>query len=387
MKRDINILRIYGFVLFMGVGTFFPFIFLYIRELGFSNVQIGFFAAIGPAVMMLIQPFWGWVSDLTGRPERVLIYLSLGIAGSVALLAVGRSFMSIVIYMILFNLFYSSQTPTYDSIVFRTIAKSDVSYGQIRWLGSLGFALTTYGVGKVIEITHISVALWNYVVIALLLAFLSIRLPSAVKENIIRKNTQERVKIWPLLKNREFVIFLLASAFVVGSNAINNTFFPFLFKELGGGESLLGLAMMIAAIAEIPFFFFSAKLIWRYRIPNLLLIAFGVTILRWFLNSIAISPYQLLAYQLLHSLTFGLFYSSAVVYVDRLTPSRLRTSGQSLFWATTFGFGNVVANLVGGWIYQYYSVQTLYVVASVAAALGTLILAVGIFSRNDLYGK
>lgn len=382
MRRDIGILRAYGFVLFMGVGTFFPFVYLYLQKLGFSNIQLGVLGALGPAVMMIVQPFWGWLSDLTGRPGRLSMFLSLGVGASVMLLLTARTFPLVVLYMILFNVFYSSITPIYDSVVIDSIQGTKVGYGQVRWWGSLGYALTVLAVGYLIEHTTLAVALRNYIYLSLLLAFLALVLPrpkshqKSAKETKVQ--TREKLQLWPLFKNRELMIFLLAGGFVIGSYAINYTFLSFLLKDLGGSEGLIGLANMIAAFAEIPFFFFSAKLLERYKVQNMLLLAFGVTALRWFLNSIATSPYQILVFQLLHSLTFGLMYSSAVVYVAKLVPERLRATGQNLFWATTYGFGNVVGNLLGGWVYQHNTAESIFAMAGGAALIGTLIMFGGI---------
>lgn len=378
MKKEVRALGIYGFVLFMGLGTFFPFIFLYFKELGFSNAQIGFLGALGPMIMMCVQPFWGWVSDYTKKPERVSVVLALGVSLSLRLLISGRSFLLVVIYLGLFNIFYSSLIPIFDCITISTLKGSKTSYGQIRWLGSLGFALTALVVGKIVELTDISISLWVYVFLALLLAGCALKLPGV---NFSR-TTSERVKIWSLLSNRKLLVFLLASSLVIGSNAINYTFFPFLFKELGGGEGLLGLAMSITAFAEIPFFFFSAKLHQRFSLSKLILFAFLVTGLRWFLNSIATSPWQLIGCQLLHSITFGLLYATAVVYVAKLTPERLQASGQNLFGAATYGFGSVVANLLGGWVYEHYSLQSLFGLASCLAIGGTLIFFFGNLSAD-----
>lgn len=363
----------FGFLLFATVGAFLPFVFLYFHKLGFSNAEIGIFAAVGPGVMILAQPFWGWLSDYSNRPEKILVILSLGCAATVGLLLTGKSFVMIVIYLVLYNFFYSSITPIYDSIVIETLINSEISYGQIRWLGSLGYAVTAYLVGRVIEITDVSISLKIYIGIALLMALVASRLSS-----VSVRTEWEKPNLWPLFKNREFVIFLIAASLVIGSNAINYTFLAFLFKELGGGEGFVGLAMLIGAFAEIPFFIFSAKLLQRFKMTSLLLVAFVITAFRWFICSKAVSPYQLLAYQMLNCITFGLLYSTAVTYVDRLTPKKLRASGQNLFWAATFGLGSILGNLLGGWIYQYNPVQTLFNIAGWAATSGAIIFMIGI---------
>lgn len=380
MKKDVRILKIYGFVLFMGVGTYFPYIWLYMREIGFSNAQIGILGALGPGVMMVCQPLWGWVSDKTKKPEKVALGLSIGVIFALLLMTTAKSFIQMFLYVALFNIFYSSLIPTFDTIVISTIEDSEVSYGQIRWLGSLGFALTAMIVGQVIELTDNSIILWIYIGIALLLAFMSTKLPKARPTN---DNMLEDVKVGPLLKNRELIIFLTAATFIGGSLAMYNTFYPFLIKDLGGGEGLLGWSMLVSAFSEIPLMFYSSKLLKRYKPQSLLLVAFGVAVLRWFLKSIAISPYQIVFLQLLHSIVFGIFYSTSVVYISRLVPERLRASGQNLFWATTFGLGNVTANLIAGWLYEYNTVQTVFRAASISATIGFIIMLVEIQISRD----
>ena len=385
-KRDVNVLRAYGFVLFMGVGTFFSFIYLYFSELGFNSVQIGILAALGPAVMMVVQPFWGWVSDLTGRPERVSVFLALGMAVGVGLIMLAHSFAWMILCFIIFYIFYSSLTPIYDSVVMDTIRGKKTSYGQVRWWGSVGFALTVLLVGNQVQWAHTNaVAVQNYIYLAILLAVIGIVLPRRQDSNGQQNRASEgskakaknKVQLWPLFKNRELIVFLIAASMVVGSNAIFYTFFSFLFKEVGGGEGLLGVAMMVGAFAEIPFLMFSQVLLKRFKVQHMLLLAFAATALRWFLNSIATSPYQLMGIQLLHGLTFGVFYASAVTYIDRLVPEHLRSSGQTLFWAATYGFGNVIGNLAGGWIYQLTSVHILFALAGVAAGIGTMVMFSG----------
>lgn len=369
--RNIWMMRWYYFILYAGVGCFLPFVYLYMQEdLGFSNAQIGILGALGPAVMVFVQPFWGWLTDLTGRPDRISFWMNIAIAVSIALLLQVKTFPLIVLCLIVYNLFYSSLVPIFDSVVFQTLDGSRVGFGQIRWFGSFGFALVVLAAGRIIEWTSEKPVMWGYVAFSVALAYLATRMPVQKRE----VQADCKLELRPLFRNRELMVFLLAASLVIGSNAINYTFFSFLMRDLGGGEGMLGLAMMISAMAEIPFLILSVKLVERFSIRHMLLLAFGVTALRWFLNSIASSPYHLLGLNLLHSLTFGLLYASAVVYVDRLVPDRLRASGQTLFWAATYGLGNVAGNLAGGWVFEFSSVQTLFQLAGVAALAGTLVM-------------
>lgn len=378
--RNVWMMRWYYFILWAGVGCFVPFVYLYLQEdLGFSNAQIGIVGALGPATMVFVQPFWGWLTDRTGRPDLISVGMNIGIALSIALLLMVQSFPLVVLFIIAYNVFYSSLVPIFDSVVFKALDGSKVGFGEIRWFGSLGFALVVLIAGRVIEWTSVKPVMWIYVLFTLVLTWYATRMPVQKRGAA----SAHKVDLRALFRNRELMVFLVAASLVIGSNAINYTFFSFLMKDLGGGEGMLGVAMMISATAEIPFLIASAKLVQRFQIRSMLFVAFAVTALRWFLNSIATSPYHLLALNLLHSLTFGLLYASAVVYVDRLVPERLRASGQTLFWAATYGFGNVVGNLVGGWVFEFSTVQMLFFIASMAALAGTVVMGGDILLSRD----
>ena len=62
-----------------GLGLFFPFYSLYLREnLGFSGPELGWVLACLPMVGLFAQPAWGQLGDLTGSRSRLLFVLALG---------------------------------------------------------------------------------------------------------------------------------------------------------------------------------------------------------------------------------------------------------------------------------------------------------------------
>jgi len=59
-----------------------------------------------------------------------------------------------------------------------------------------------------------------------------------------------------------------------------------------------------------------------------------------------------IALQLLHGFTFGLFWGAAMAGMARLIPSPLRATGQALFSAIVFGVGNGLGYFLAGWLYD-----------------------------------
>ena len=58
--------------------------------------------------------------------------------------------------------------------------------------------------------------------------------------------------------------------------------------------------------------------------------------------------------QLMHGLTFGLFWATAMDAMAGLVPPRLRATGQALFSAIVFGAGNAFGYQLAGRAYDAY---------------------------------
>jgi PPP family 3-phenylpropionic acid transporter len=86
----------------------------------------------------------------------------------------------------------------------------------------------------------------------------------------------------------------------------------------------------------------------RWSLRGLFATAFAGSALRWLLLSRAEGAAAVIGLQLLHGLTFGLFWSCSVEAMARLVPAPLRATGQALFSAMVFGVGNAVGYQLAG---------------------------------------
>jgi PPP family 3-phenylpropionic acid transporter len=112
--------------------------------------------------------------------------------------------------------------------------------------------------------------------------------------------------------------------------------------------------------------------------------AFAASAVRWLLLSRASSAAGVVALQLLHAFTFGLFWGAAMDAMARAVPSRLRATGQALFAAVVFGIGNAVGYQLSGLGYdRWHGVAPLFAWAGaveVVALLALLALPRGILT-------
>ena len=80
-------------------------------------------------------------------------------------------------------------------------------------------------------------------------------------------------------------------------------------KELGASEGLMGVALTVGTLAEIPVMLFVNRLIVRFKPYGTLVIAIIFTGLRLLLFAIAMTPTFVIFVQIINAFTFPIIYS------------------------------------------------------------------------------
>ena len=162
-----------------------------------------------------------------------------------------------------------------------------------------------------------------------------------------------------VLHNRRFLVFLVLVALVrVGSSSLF-TFFSIYMDELGASRELIGLAIGVQGLSELPMYLIAASVVRRIGPTRALVVAFLLYATRAFLYSVISQPVLVIAVQLMHG-SFSLFLVAAVEYVNQLVPRTWRATGQSLLWAANMGVGGVVGSVLSGYLYDQIGAQGLY---------------------------
>ena len=96
--------------------------------------------------------------------------------------------------------------------------------------------------------------------------------------------------------------------------------------------------------------------------------------LRWLLCAL-ISDLRILAFvQTLHGVTVVGLLMGGPLYLDIIAPQKLRSTAQGVLAMVGVGIAGILSNLVSGWLLDHASVDVLYMLAGVGAAiLGALV--------------
>lgn len=390
-KRQYFNLKLFYFLLFSGVGCFWPYITLFYKRIHFSGAEIGFLTAIGPTVLLFTQPVWGIISDKTKSPHLMLsVACFMAIIVSLLFL-LPNQFLLFLILMGLFAIFGFPMISLADTLTLGYARKHSISYGQVRVWGSIGFSVIVVIVGQLAvipslgnfyhwlhpnlsleiiqELRGLPLIFIAYALVLICALWVSFRLP----QYPVQISVSPRGGVLLLLKNKRFAVFLFAVFLLQATATSTFTYFSIYIDHLNGQTGLLGWAMTIAAAYEAPVFLFAAKIFRRFNSLTLLTAAGIIGCLRWYIFTLITNPVQVLWLQPTHAINFGCYYLGAIHFVDEETPAEWKTTGQTIFGAVGYGLAAIIGNIMGGIIYNQWGVVALYRTGAIIALTAAFI--------------
>jgi PPP family 3-phenylpropionic acid transporter len=131
----------------------------------------------------------------------------------------------------------------------------------------------------------------------------------------------------------------------------------------------------LQGLFEIPFFYFSARIIARLGLRTTLLITVLATAVRLVLYSVVNTPSLALPIEILHGISWSLFWVICVELVYKLVQKELLATGQSLLYAAYYGAGAVIGNYWVGYLTEIgLSLPALFLVNAGVVLLAVILI-------------
>lgn len=366
------------FFYFAGAACLIPYLALYYQSLGLSWGQIGILTGIPSVTAMLAAPAWGAAADATRQHKRVLL-LALSLSAlSVLVIGMVDRFPTLVVIVAIYAVFTAPILPLVDNSVVEQLGTRRGDYGRQRVWGSYGWGAAGLASGWIISAAGMGVIFPLY---ALLLGSgLLFAWRFRVSEASIGIKLGRNLHL--LFSNRRWLLFLgMVWAAGAGLAMLNNFYFIFL-KEIGTSDGLLGVALALGILSEIPVMLYSNRLLKRFEAVGLLMIAAIIIILRILAYSLAVSPGQALALQLLQGPTFALVWVAGVEFASQIAPKGMGATAQGVFSGIFSGLGFASGSVLGGVLFGAYGVRIMY-----QCAAGVVLAGLLLFVLFNLLGK
>ena len=340
-------------------STYYPFLVVFLIDRGYNNTTIGTLLAINSFTVIFAQPFWGMVSDWIRSVKKVFIFCIAFSACIILSMPLYESVLLLGLMLAIITFFESAMAPLMDSWVIQGIkTEQDISYGNIRLWGSIGFSITAYILGVIVDHTSIYTIFPAYAILAALTVLRAVKVK--VDNPAEHRTSFADLKIERLLHNYYYVVFLIFAIVLFVPHRGSFMFLAQLMEEVGGTGEQLGLCFSIMAISEVPIFLCSKHLIKKFKPVHLILASTIFFIFRQVLLLLASTPTDVILLQVLQGPSFALFLTGAVYYVDSLAPQELKSTAQTVASAVFFGGSGVIGSLGGGWFLDHLSLTQMY---------------------------
>ncbi|MGZ8559768.1 MAG: MFS transporter [Chitinophagaceae bacterium] len=377
---EANKLRILYFLVFCCTAAWLPIFADYCKERGLSGTKTAIILSITPVMMFLVQPFYGMLADRFGY-KKTLLSSSLLASIVYVLYLFDGGFGYLFMITIFMAIFYNTIQPVLDSLSLKLVKNNPAfSYGTLRIAGAAGWAFTGIITGQLIDAINTTV-IFAVSAISMLLVFIFAFTLRPNREKIINTSDQSFKNVKAVFGNK-VLLFLLFCVFLVSTGATTIwNFYSIYMKENGASASLVGYGISFQGLCELPLFYFSARIIGKLGIRTTLLITVFATALRMFLYSIVKNPQAAIAIEILHGISWSLFWVVCVEYVNKLVREDWRATGQSLLYAAYYGAGAIVGNFWTGYLYDTkMKIADIFLLnAGIVSVVGLMIF---LFMRN-----
>jgi PPP family 3-phenylpropionic acid transporter len=150
----------------------------------------------------------------------------------------------------------------------------------------------------------------------------------------------------------EVLLFMLSGMIHWGTISTYNSFFVVHMTNLKAPAYYIGLGMSAGVFTEILVMWHFRRI--RQAIPLLPLLLIGEfsTVLRWLAIGQLENQVAVAALQVMHGLTFGIYFPACIDYLERVATPEMRATGRAVFASIAMGMGGVLGNLLAGNMYD-----------------------------------
>ena len=386
--RRVASLGLFWFMFFCGLGVFFPYYSLYLREnVGLDGIEVGLVLAVFPLMGFLAQPLWGQIADRSGARSSVLALITVGAAAGMALLYQARGFTATLLITAGLAFFATAVIPATVALSLGALRDfGPHAFGLVRVWGTVGFLVVV--VAFPVFLRQMQAARGLHAVAGgpsepgLELMFLvtaALFLLAAVIALVLPRRGDAALRAAPgewrlLLRSRPFLRVLVFASIAFFCFQGPMILFPVYVRSLGGDIEMVGRMWLPMLLVEIPLIALSGTGLRRFGARGLLIAGCLAGGVRWTVCGLTDDLRLVFVAQLLHGLFVTGILLGGPLYIEQVVPERLRSTAQALYALCGGAIGASLSNVVCGILLEHYGADAPYLMGGVGALLLGLVV-------------
>ena len=360
--------------LFIGLGAYNTFLPVYLEStLGFSSSQVGMIVSVPSILGIIFVPIWGLLSDISNKHKSVLwlnILVSLVCAG---IYTVTDSFMSVFIITIFLEMFRNSILPLTDSITTSYCQSNNKNYGNIRVVGSLLFAVSSFLCGQLIKATNNDLMFFYMFMVSMVgCLIITPTLPISDNKKVEKINLKEDLPL--LFKNKAYLLILLCAVCIASLSEAMMAFQGIHLMSLGAGSDLVGLLTVFMIIPELYFMVKCKSLLEKYGLVKMLSFASIALMLRWVVYLFTSNPWVFMIVTSMHGVAMSITIICAFDFIAKVVDKKLYTTSMTVY-TFTIGVSYSLMKLLYGGLIDSFGINSVFIFSILVSLFSFVVIA------------
>lgn len=372
------------YFLYFGVmGIALPYFNLYCYHIGFTGFEIGVLSSLKSVAMVLSPVLWGLIADKyrIRRPLYIFFNISSTFIWSFFLFTTDFFIMSII--TIFYSMLYAPIISFLETFTMDALSSEKKRYGTIRMWGTISFISMVSVTGILIDRYATDIIIIMILLGSLSQAMISFCIP---KTHSLASISFSRGK--NILSQSSVIVFLMCAFLMLVSHGTYYGFFSIHLESLGLDKSFIGITWAIASCSEILVMMNSNWIFKKFNYRYVMIFSFFIATLRWLILSFSQSPIIILMSQIFHAVTYGMFHISSILYIDAISHPDVKTFGQAINNAVTYGLGMMTGFFLSGYFYETIGTyQLFFFSACIAIVGGILLMGFGKMNSDEIQVK
>lgn len=356
---------------------------VFLQSRGYSNSELGLILAIGNIAGFLLAPN---LAALIDRSKRATVYHCLwALLGVQAIILAcfpfipGKSWLLSLLYCI-YMAAVVAVNPLNTELCFELARWSNpVSYSPARGIGSLCYALMALALGRltlrlgagILPYAGLFCLGWQ----VLATGVISRARSQAAVDNAVGAGEKREpgLSLTAFIRaNPRFCVLMLGLSLLFFSYNMADFFLINIVRSVGGDTGDLGSISAFKAMLEIPVMILYTRLTDRFRCSAIIRVSSLAFIGKAVLVTLAGNVGMIYLANTLQTLSFALMIPAMVQYVNLVIDHKDSAKGQAISGGM-MTLGSIFASLIGGQLYDAFSVRTTLITSIVIASCGALI--------------